>query len=110
MRLNRTLLIIIGIVVLVVLALSAWGVVSLVNNFESVTTSVTDWVDKSNDPIVCGDNATCSVVWAIVWTLIVTLAVLTGFAYTTLLERRILAWLQARVGAIALVRLVSYNP
>jgi NADH-quinone oxidoreductase subunit H len=94
---NRTLLIVIALVVLAVLALTVAGVVALVSNFQMVL----DWLASSNDPakvITCADNATCSIAWPIVWTLIVTLAVLTGFAYTTLLERRILAWLQARVG------------
>lgn len=97
MRLNRTLLIIIGIVLLLGLVVTVAVVAALVLNWQAFL----DWLASSNDPskvITCADNATCSVVWPIVWTLIVTFVVLTGFAYTTLLERRILAWLQARIG------------
>lgn len=94
---NRTFLIIIALVVLAILALTVVGVVALVQNFQAVA----DWFASSNDStkvITCSDNATCSITWSIVWTLILVITVLTGFAYTTLLERRVLAWLQARVG------------
>lgn len=97
MRHNRTLLIIIAFVVLAGLALTVVGVVALVQNFQAVV----DWLASSNDPtkvITCSEHATCSIAWPIVWALIIVIAVLTGFAYTTLLERRVLAWLQARVG------------
>ncbi|MGB7339893.1 MAG: NADH-quinone oxidoreductase subunit NuoH [Phototrophicaceae bacterium] len=40
----------------------------------------------------------CGIVWPIVFTLLVVFIVLTGFAYTTLLERVVLARLQQRVG------------
>lgn len=40
----------------------------------------------------------CGIVWPIIFTLLVVFVVLTGFAYTTLLERVILARLQQRVG------------
>lgn len=40
----------------------------------------------------------CSAAWSIVFTLLVVFVVLTGFAYTTLLERVVLARLQQRVG------------
>ncbi len=48
--------------------------------------------------VECSANATCSVVWPIVFGLIFVFVVLTGFAYTTLLERRFVAWFQHRVG------------
>lgn len=40
----------------------------------------------------------CAVAWPIIFSLIVVFVVLTGFAYTTLLERVILARLQQRIG------------
>ncbi|MGJ3238591.1 MAG: NADH-quinone oxidoreductase subunit NuoH [Anaerolineae bacterium] len=40
----------------------------------------------------------CGIAWPIIFALIVVFAVLTGFAYTTLLERVVLARLQQRVG------------
>lgn len=94
---NRTLWIIGGVVALIlVLGLLATvaGVVSLVQNFDAVT----EWFNKSANPIVCTENPTCSVVHPILYGIIVTLVIVTGFAYTTLLERKILAWLQQRVG------------
>jgi NADH-quinone oxidoreductase subunit H len=84
-------------VLLLGLVVTVAALVAIVLNFQAIA----DWLASSNDPakvITCTDNATCSIVWPIVWTLLVIFVVLTGFAYTTLLERRILAWLQARVG------------
>ncbi|MBZ0295806.1 MAG: NADH-quinone oxidoreductase subunit NuoH [Anaerolineae bacterium] len=46
----------------------------------------------------CYSDAGCSVVYPIVFSLVMFFIVLTGFAYTTLLERKLLAWLQHRVG------------
>lgn len=40
----------------------------------------------------------CAIAWPIIFTLLVVFVVLTGFAYTTLLERVVLARLQQRVG------------
>lgn len=48
--------------------------------------------------VQCSDSATCSIAHPIVYSLILVVLILTGFAYTTLLERKILAWLQQRVG------------
>lgn len=43
-------------------------------------------------------TGTCNVAWSIIFAFLVVLVVLTGFAYTTLLERVLLARLQHRVG------------
>lgn len=54
-----------------------------------------------NDPttvVECSANATCETVHAIVIALLVFVTLLTGFAYTTVLERRFIAALQSRVG------------
>lgn len=54
-----------------------------------------------NDPatvVECSANATCETVHAIVAALLVLLTLLTGFAYTTVLERRFIAALQSRLG------------
>jgi NADH-quinone oxidoreductase subunit H len=48
--------------------------------------------------VYCYDDPGCSGVYPIVFSLILFLVVLTGFAYTTLLERKLLGWLQSRVG------------
>ncbi len=46
----------------------------------------------------CEDHAGCSAVWPIIFAGGFAFVIVTGFAYTTLLERRLLAFLQARVG------------
>lgn len=48
--------------------------------------------------IVCSESQGCSTLWPIVWGVVFVLLIVTGFAYTTLLERRFVAWIQARVG------------
>ena len=48
--------------------------------------------------IQCEDDAGCSALWPIVFAGGIVFVLLTGFAYTTLLERRLLAFLQNRVG------------
>lgn len=51
------------------------------------------------DPsVIVQCTGACSIAWPIIFSLIVILVVLTGFAYTTLLERIVLARLQQRVG------------
>ncbi len=54
-----------------------------------------------NDPnsiVACSGNSTCSTVHSIVTTLLVFLVLLTGFAYTTVLERRFISFMQSRIG------------
>jgi NADH-quinone oxidoreductase subunit H len=48
--------------------------------------------------VQCSSNTTCTIVHAVLTSLILILILLTGFAYTTVLERRFLAFLQARIG------------
>jgi len=48
--------------------------------------------------IQCEDDAGCSAIWPIIFAAGFALVIVTGFAYTTLLERRLLAFLQHRVG------------
>lgn len=48
--------------------------------------------------VQCSDSAFCAGAYPIVYTLIVIFVVLTGFAYTTLLERKLIAFFQQRVG------------
>jgi len=94
---NRTLQIIGGVVAVVLILLVVLGITSIVQNWESVNA----WLTAASDPtqiIPCSESATCSVVHPIVYGLILVLLIITGFAYTPLLERRILAFLQQRVG------------
>lgn len=48
--------------------------------------------------IQCKDHAGCSALWPIVFAAGFAFVIVTGFAYATLLERRLLAFLQHRVG------------
>lgn len=51
-----------------------------------------------NDIVECANNTTCVAVHSVASSAIVFFILLTGFAYTTVLERRFIAWLQSRVG------------
>lgn len=53
---------------------------------------------ESSVVIECAGHGTCTVIHSIMTSLVLFLVLLTGFAYTTVLERRFLAFLQARVG------------
>jgi len=53
---------------------------------------------ESSVVIECAGHGTCTAIHAIVTSLILFLVLLTGFAYTTVLERRFLAFLQSRIG------------
>jgi NADH-quinone oxidoreductase subunit H len=48
--------------------------------------------------IDCAASGGCGVIRALVLSVLIFFTLLTGFAYTTLLERRFIAWIQARVG------------
>lgn len=88
---------VVAVFLLVVLPL-----VLVVSNLEPIINFVFN-VDSRVDPsqvIQCygADGRGCPVVHSILYSLIFFLVVLTGFAYVTLLERRVIAFLQARVG------------
>ncbi|MFN8378381.1 MAG: NADH-quinone oxidoreductase subunit NuoH [Anaerolineae bacterium] len=51
-----------------------------------------------NQIVQCRENSACSTVQAIVFSLIFFVVILTGFAYTTVLERRFIAFFQQRIG------------
>ena len=71
-------------------AIFAWADGALKWVFEPATRTV---------PVVdCSDDAGCSAVWPIVFAALFFFVVLTSFAYTTLLERRLIAFFQQRVG------------
>lgn len=53
---------------------------------------------ESSIVVECAGNSTCTVIHSILTSLILFVVLLTGFAYTTVLERRFLAFLQARIG------------
>jgi NADH-quinone oxidoreductase subunit H len=53
---------------------------------------------SSSVVVECSSNSTCTIIHAIVTSLILIFILLTGFAYTTVLERRFLAFIQSRIG------------
>ena len=53
---------------------------------------------RVHNVIQCEDDAGCSALWPIIFSAGFAFVIVTGFAYTTLLERRLLAFLQHRVG------------
>jgi NADH-quinone oxidoreductase subunit H len=53
---------------------------------------------ETSTVVECAGHGTCSVIHAVMTSLFLFLLLLTGFAYTTLLERRFLAAIQARIG------------
>jgi NADH-quinone oxidoreductase subunit H len=97
MKLNRTIIAIIAVVALIGLAVTVALGVWLFFNYQMVW----DWLQSSNNPervIQCSAVTACKIAHPIVYGLIFILVYITGFAYTTLLERKILAFLQQRVG------------
>jgi NADH-quinone oxidoreductase subunit H len=79
---------------LVILAPTIWN--AIVGTFNFVF-----GYDTRFDPeniVQCRGNATCTTIHAFIFAFLVFFVVITGFAYTTLLERVLLARLQHRVG------------
>ncbi|MFP4320908.1 MAG: NADH-quinone oxidoreductase subunit NuoH [Anaerolineales bacterium] len=59
-----------------------------------------DFLSPSDPELIieCSEHTTCTVTHSIVAALVVFAILLTGFAYTTVLERRLIAWIQDRIG------------
>ncbi len=59
-----------------------------------------DFLSPSDPELIveCSQHTACTVTHSIVAAVIVFLILLTGFAYTTVLERRFIAWIQDRIG------------
>ncbi len=101
--------VIVGVLVaLVVVAAIVYDVINMVSGNGGVIYTVGDSVlnfifnpSRRVDPasvVVCKTNSTCSTIHAFAYSAILLLVVITGFAYTTLLERKFIAWFQQRVG------------
>ena len=108
-RINPVL-VIIGLVVLAVGVVVTIDVIRILegHNQESIIYRVGDGILKFVfDPnsrvapeniVICQKDSACSTTHAFIFSAIVLLVVITGFAYTTLLERRFIAFFQSRVG------------
>ena len=94
---------ILAIVVLVIIALAFAGLL-IATNLDPIGRAVSDvlfLVSNGVDPasvVHCSTNTACSIAHAIIYSLVFVFVVLTGFAYTTLLERRVISFIQQRVG------------
>lgn len=104
----RPLYVIVGLIVLAVIGLLVLDVIRLLSGQGGLIYTVSDAVLKfvfnpsqrvtPDQIVVCSTNSACSTIHGFVYSAILLLAVITGFAYTTLLERRFIAWFQHRVG------------
>src|SRR5512134_2693351 len=104
------ILVIVGLVVLALVVVVTIDVVRILEggNQESIIYRAGDSILKFVfDPttrvapeniVVCQKDSACSTTHAFLFSAIVLLVVITGFAYTTLLERRFIAFFQSRVG------------
>lgn len=100
---------IVGVLIaLLVVGAVVYDVINMVSGNGGVIYTVGDAVlnfvfnpSRRVDPakvVVCSTNSGCSTLHAFVYSAILLLVVITGFAYTTLLERKFIAWFQQRVG------------
>lgn len=91
------LLLLVGVALLLIVAVNAqalydWGTGALDFVFNTQARIPAESV------IYCYDDAGCAGLYPIIFSLVLFLVVLTGFVYTTLLERKLLGWLQSRIG------------
>ena len=91
-----------GIVTLAVVALVLLVIILNITNIINWIGGGIDFVlnpqQRIERIIPCSESEGCRVLHPIIYGIIFTLAIVTGFAYTTLLERKVIAWFQQRVG------------
>jgi NADH-quinone oxidoreductase subunit H len=98
-RIPRWIPIAIVAVIVVALVLAILNAGALFNAGDSALRFLFDGDRYANQEVImCRDDAGCSTVQAIIFSLIFFFTFLTGFAYTTLLERRFIAFFQQRIG------------
>ncbi len=92
-----------GIVLLVVLAVVVVLVIVTANPVYNAVVTLAETMFRydrvaPNQVVQCTLNSACSTVHAVVFSVIFLVVILTGFAYTTLFERRFIAFFQQRIG------------
>lgn len=90
-----------AIVAVFVLALLAWGLFNwgrVLDAGESVLEFIFHPDERISEPIPCEESNGCQFWHPVIYSAILLFVVVTGFAYTTLLERKLVAWFQHRVG------------
>ena len=95
-------LLIIGLVIANIQAISMWvGFDETGTNIDGRSGAIGFLLNpeaRVQNLVQCEDDAGCSALWPIIFAGGFAFVIVTGFAYTTLLERRLLAFLQHRVG------------
>lgn len=87
----------IAFAILAILLVTFAIIATLISNIQNIL----NWLGMASDPtavIRCGDSYGCSVLHPILFGVIFIFIIITGFAYTTLLERKLIAWFQQRSG------------
>lgn len=95
------------LIAVIIVGVLALGLVLFIANFEAIFNAADSAlrfifdVNSRYDPsqvVQCRSESGCSTLQAIIFSLIFFFVILTGFAYTTLLERKFIAWFQQRSG------------
>lgn len=106
-RMNQTkvfgripLLMFIGLVTLAVVLLVTVLVITNLDAIVAWVEGAINWVFNPNltNVIECADAPGCQILQPIIYSALLLFVVITGFAYTTLLERKFIAWFQQRSG------------
>lgn len=85
-------------IALLVLVLLISNITGIINWIGGAIDFVLNPQQRIERIIPCSESDGCRLIHPIVYGLIFTLTIVTGFAYTTLLERKVIAWFQQRVG------------
>ncbi|GAB4519606.1 MAG: hypothetical protein OHK0046_28740 [Anaerolineae bacterium] len=84
--------------VVIVLLVLILNIGSIVNGVVDAVEYVFDYNSRTTDVIDCSDSAGCSFWQPVIYSALLLFVVVTGFAYATLLERKLVAYFQHRVG------------
>ncbi|MBC7871185.1 MAG: NADH-quinone oxidoreductase subunit NuoH [Chitinophagaceae bacterium] len=88
----------IALVGVIGLVITGVVVVWLVSNITEILTFIFTPSERIDQVIECSDSSGCLFWQPVLYSAILLFIVVTGFAYTTLLERKFIAWFQQRVG------------
>lgn len=92
-----TLIVLAVLAVLIVIGINLEAIITGAGNVLTYIFSPESRVEPGQ-VVVCSQDSACSTIWSFGFSLLLLLGFITGFAYTTLLERRFVAWFQHRVG------------
>ncbi|GIL11711.1 MAG: hypothetical protein BroJett038_04310 [Chloroflexota bacterium] len=92
-----TLIVLVVLAVLIVIGINLEAIITGAGNVLTYIFSPESRVE-TGQVVVCSQDSACSTIWSFGFSLLLLLGFITGFAYTTLLERRFVAWFQHRIG------------